>query len=144
LRGKIPEEIKALSATLNEIRIANHLLGGRLSDTPFAELTALTTLSLERNFFSGTVPWSDFSATLNHLSIRNNRLTGALPEEIGDLTKLEFLSFEKNVLTGSLPSTMGALTALTELALSENLLSGELPPELGLLTSLGTCVVGSC
>jgi Leucine-rich repeat (LRR) protein len=157
---QFPDRLSRLR-NLQELTLVGAKIEGRLSDISFAELTALKTLSLENNLFSGTVPWSDFPATLTHLSIRSNRLTGALPEDLArhanltsldasqnefigsipesirDLTKLEFLSFENNFLTGSLPSTMGALTALTELVLSENLLSGELPPELGLLTSLG-------
>jgi hypothetical protein len=123
---------------LQELTLVGATIAGRLSDISFAGMTDLKSLSLESTSSWGTVPWSDFSATLTHLSIRDNRLTGALPEDIGRFASLTSLDVSQNKFIGSIPESIGDLTKLEFLSFEENALSGELPPELGLLTSLGT------
>jgi Leucine-rich repeat (LRR) protein len=41
-----------------------------------------------------------------------NRLTGAIPSQLGALTALQSLFLSNNALTGTIPSTFGALTDL--------------------------------
>ena len=68
--------------------------------------------------------------------IGNNKLTGSIPAELGDLTNLTELSLGGNGLSGEIPPELGDLTNLTLLYLYENNLTGPLPAELGDLTSL--------
>jgi len=68
------------------------------------------------------------------LDLSQNRLTGTLPSEIGNLANLkELLLWENQLLT--LPPEIGKLESLRWLALNENLLPS-LPPEIGKLTKL--------
>lgn len=81
------------------------------------------------------LPASVLEATaLTVLNISGNRLTGALPSEIGKLKKLRILRAKGNLMTG-VPAEIGQLTELRELDLSNNKLTG-LPLELGNLKNL--------
>ncbi len=71
---------------------------------------------------------------LEELDISNNSLTGALPSEIGKLTKLKVLNASNNSMTG-VPAEIGHLPKLEVLDLSNNQLTG-LPNELGQLNNL--------
>jgi Leucine-rich repeat (LRR) protein len=64
---------------------------------------------------------------LKNLFLSNNQLTD-LPQEIGQLTQLEYLDISDNQLT-KLPQEIGQLTQLTNLYLSNNQLT-EFPQEI--------------
>ena len=70
------------------------------------------------------------------LQAADNRLTGRIPPELGDLANLEMLSLFSNELSGTIPPELGKLANLRELWLANNHLTGSLPPELGDLTRL--------
>lgn len=70
------------------------------------------------------------------LHLRNNRLRGSIPPEIGHLTDLESLALDPNNLSGPIPPEIGNLINLKYLALNRNNLSGPIPPEIGALTEL--------
>ena len=71
---------------------------------------------------------------LVELDLSNNRLDGALPAEIRQLSQLEVLDASDNVMTG-LPAEIGQLKNLKTLDVSNNQLTG-LPRELGQLEKL--------
>ena len=48
------------------------------------------------------------------VSLINNRLSGPLPAELGNLTELENLGLERNRLTGTIPAELGNLTELLQ------------------------------
>ena len=79
---------------------------------------------------------TDSDGRVTNLDLYDNQLTGAIPAELGNLTKLELLSLYDNQLTGAIPAEVGDLSNLTELYLDRNQLTGEIPAELGSLTSL--------
>ena len=58
------------------------------------------------------------------LRLFDNRLTGAIPSEIGNLSKLQWLRLFDNRLTGSIPPELGKLKKLEWLLLHINYLSG--------------------
>ena len=69
---------------------------------------------------------------LVHLDLSGNRLSGAVPSEIGNLEKLRQLLLHGNHLSGSLPAEVGrsgkALhDALSVLKVDRNFLTGEIP-----------------
>jgi len=90
-----------------------------------------------------------FGVTVNgegcvtELRLPNNRLSGNIPPELGDLTNLTFLNLFNNQLIGSIPSEFGNLSNLTALFLSNNQLNGTIPPELGNLTNLVSLGLGA-
>lgn len=63
------------------------------------------------------------------LGLANNRLTGAIPPELGSLIFLEFLYLDGNELDGSLPIELAILSDLLVFAVVGNRLSGEIPSE---------------
>lgn len=73
---------------------------------------------------------------LTSLNVSNNNLTGSLPAEIRQLTKLQYLNAANNQMTG-VPAEIGQLSNLVELNLANNQLTG-LPNELGNLKNLKT------
>lgn len=61
----------------------------------------------------------------------NNKLTGRIPESLGDIQKLQILHLRRNQLAGTIPSVLGGLVHLTWLDASLNMLSGTIPASLG-------------
>ena len=81
------------------------------------------------------VPAEVFSDTQAvRLDVSDNRLTGALPSEIGKLTRLKELKADHNRFTG-IPAEIGRLSQLATIDFSYNSLTG-LPHELGELSAL--------
>ena len=58
-------------------------------------------------------------SNLKILSVRENQITGTIPNNIGLLTALELLQLRQNQLTGTIPF-LGSLTALTDLNIRDN------------------------
>ena len=65
------------------------------------------------------------------LDLEFNRLTGQLPPELGELSRLRSLILSRNELAGTIPSELGDLPDLRQLNLRDNGIAGEIPPALG-------------
>ncbi|MBC6472703.1 MAG: putative Ig domain-containing protein [Hormoscilla sp. GM102CHS1] len=97
----------------------------------------VTIINLRENRLRGTLPSELGSlSNLESLSLLDNGLRGTLPSELGSLSNLESLSLLDNGLRGTLPSELGSLSNLQHLILSKNSLRGTLPSELGDLSNL--------
>ncbi|GAV92549.1 LRR_1 domain-containing protein/LRR_4 domain-containing protein/LRR_7 domain-containing protein/LRR_6 domain-containing protein/LRR_8 domain-containing protein, partial [Cephalotus follicularis] len=110
----------------------------------FANLTKLYKLDLSGNHFFEHIP-SSFSH-LTHLSILyldSNQLTGQIPASIRNLTQLSDLDLGYNQLTGQIPASIGNLTQLSNLNLGYNQLTGQIPASIGNLTQLSNLDLGS-
>ncbi|GAU26003.1 hypothetical protein TSUD_166850 [Trifolium subterraneum] len=70
------------------------------------------------------------------IDISSNKISGVIPQVIGDLNGLILLNLSNNILNGSIPSSLGKLSNLEALDLSFNHLSGKLPQQLAQLTFL--------
>ena len=70
------------------------------------------------------------------LDLRDNRLTGSIPEELGLLRHLVRLNLAANDLEGPIPNGLTLLTELEHLDLSSNTLTGAVAGELGSLKQL--------
>ena len=96
-----------------------------------------------RQRLSGELPEELGNLTgLTELDLRDNRLTGALPGELAALASLEELHLSNNKFTGALPAGLSALSGLTDLYLHDNQFSGVLPPELADLPNLEKLTFG--
>ena len=116
-----------------------------LTDEPLDEWSGVTTdddgrvveLNLRGRELTGAVPPELANLTkLTSLSLSSNQLTGSIPSELGKLSNLTILSLWGNDLSGGIPPELGDLSNLKELILHNNGLTGAIPPELGKLTNL--------
>ena len=124
---KVPKPLKKQEIVNNDKTIEKEKT--QTPEVPSGKSLDLSGQGLEK------LPSSVLSRTdLEELNISNNKLTGALPSEIGKLTKLKVLNASNNLMTG-VPAEVGHLPNLEVLDLSNNQLTG-LPNELGQLSKL--------
>ena len=98
----------------------------------------VTSLDLHNRQLSGLLPKELGDLTkLTVLDISTNpQLKGEIPQEIGNLTALEIVDFQDNRLSETIPIGLGNLDSLRALLLKGNLFSGAVPTEVGNLTRL--------
>lgn len=104
-----------------------------------ANCTQLQKLNLGGNNLRGDFPINsvaDLPKTLDGLTLQSNYISGIIPLEIGNLSKISMLYLDDNLFTGPIPSTLGQLRNLFVLSLSQNMFSGEIPPSIGNLNQL--------
>ena len=70
---------------------------------------------------------TDFQGRVSDLSLSNNRLSGEIPAELGNLTRLRSLYLDGNELSGEIPAELGNFTGLRFITLHGNQLSGCVP-----------------
>uniref|UniRef100_A0A0E0JII1 non-specific serine/threonine protein kinase n=1 Tax=Oryza punctata TaxID=4537 RepID=A0A0E0JII1_ORYPU len=117
-------------ASLSYLNLSDNYLGGELpADIGVGLGENLTTLGLNGNYFTGTIPKSlSRLRKLECLTLDNNRLTGTIPAELGDLTSLTTLTISTNKLEpGQLPASFKNLTKLTTLMAMKCNLVGDIP-----------------
>lgn len=73
---------------------------------------------------------------MDDLRISQNKLTGRIPPELGNLSKVEVIWMDENELEGEIPPELANLSSVRFLYLGYNKLSGSIPPELGNLRSI--------
>uniref|UniRef100_A0ACD5WS80 Uncharacterized protein n=1 Tax=Avena sativa TaxID=4498 RepID=A0ACD5WS80_AVESA len=100
----------------------------------------LTLLKLDGNNLQGSLPSSigDLSSSLEIFFLRNNKISGPIPPEIGNLKGLSWLVMDYNLLTGNIPPTIGNLYSMVYLSFAQNELSGEIPDTIGNLVQLSS------
>eukprot|EP00592_Proboscia_alata_P002286 CAMPEP_0194367408 /NCGR_PEP_ID=MMETSP0174-20130528/15479_1 /TAXON_ID=216777 /ORGANISM="Proboscia alata, Strain PI-D3" /LENGTH=806 /DNA_ID=CAMNT_0039143119 /DNA_START=77 /DNA_END=2497 /DNA_ORIENTATION=- len=124
----------------------NSVIGLNLTDNTLAgsipselhALKSLDTLDLSYNFISSTIPPSISTLTkLKNLYLGGEgAITGTIPTQLGELSRLEELFIFDTLVTGAIPSTLGNLENLEGLGLYANGLSSSIPTELGNLAKL--------
>ncbi|KAM0898522.1 hypothetical protein ACQ4PT_021856 [Festuca glaucescens] len=123
----------AANATVVAVRLPGVGLVGGLKTGTLGTLPSLRTLSLRSNRLFGAVPGDIFSLpNLRSLYLQNNRLSGAIPPELAGLTALRHLSLYDNELSGEIPAALDGLAELRSIRLDGNRLSGRLPGLSGL------------
>lgn len=137
------EALTTLYESAGGVHWANR--GNWLSDEPGNRWHGVTTdrdgyvtvLNLEENRLSGEIPPELGNLRkLRELRLDNNQLSGEIPPELGNLANLEGLHMVRNRLSGPIPPELGNLASLKELRIWGNELSGEIPSTLANLTGL--------
>ncbi|XP_062024067.1 DNA damage-repair/toleration protein DRT100-like [Rosa rugosa] len=106
----------------------NSFLSGTISPS-LSKLTFLDGIYLQ-NLRNLTGPFPVFLfhlPNLKYVYIENSKLSGRIPDSVGNLTQLQALSFYYNQFTGPIPSSISRLTQLGQLKLGGNLLTGSIP-----------------
>ena len=99
--------------------------------------TGLTSLILDRNFLSGSIPIELWNLTnLQRLILYNNSLSGAIPSEIGNLINLTALDIHGNPFGGTIPDELWSLTHLSWLYIQGCSLDGQISINIINLTGL--------
>ncbi|KAJ0085217.1 hypothetical protein Patl1_07456 [Pistacia atlantica] len=140
--GSIPYELGDCIA-LTTLDLGNNNFSGSIPDQ-IADLAQLQCLVLAHNSLSGSIPskassyfhqtsMPDLSFVQHHgvFDLSYNRLSGLIPEELGNFVVVVDLLLSNNMLSGEVPGSLSRLTNLTTLDLSGNLLTGSIPLEFG-------------
>ncbi|XP_062149200.1 receptor-like protein kinase 5 [Alnus glutinosa] len=129
LSGEIPRVVEASNIDVIDLS-ENHLIGTIPDD--FGRLTKLSGLSLFKNQLSEKIPDSIGRLPgLINLKLFNNNLSGTLPPDLGRYSMLEVFQVASNYrLTGQLPQHLGDNGRLVRVVASDNNLSGQLPKSL--------------
>ncbi|KAK8450320.1 hypothetical protein SEVIR_6G005300v4 [Setaria viridis] len=138
LTGLIPSWINRLEL-LFFLDISSNMITG---DIPMAlmEMPMLqykkNSAKLDMKFLELPVYWTQshqyrmLNAFPSVLNLGNNRFTGTIPPEIGQLKMLNVINFSSNGFSGEIPQEICKLTNLQMLDLSNNHITGELPSAL--------------
>ena len=117
---------------------------GWLSAKPLADWAGVVTengrvvsLRLNNNRLRGAIPRAIGELTgLRRLELAGNQLRGPIPPALQRLERLAHLDLRWNDLQGGIPRELGRLSTLRSLLLANNRLNGEIPPSLGDLSAL--------
>ncbi|KAJ8629193.1 hypothetical protein MRB53_022516 [Persea americana] len=140
--GSIPTNLGRLRR-LHTLSLQKNLLGSG-GDEDMGFLSSLTNCSLlntmcvSNNRLTGALPNSitNLSTNLQNINLGFNRIFGSLPSGIGNLQNLISLAMHSNFMTGKIPESIEKLNKLQALGLSKNDFSDEIPASIGNLTQL--------
>ncbi|KAL8149820.1 hypothetical protein AgCh_006731 [Apium graveolens] len=108
-----------------------------------AKLPFIKQIDFTRNYLHGTIPREWASTKLEHIAVTVNRLSGPIPDYLGNISTLRNLTLDSNMFNGSVPAGLGKLVNLEMLHLDANYLTGQLPLELYNLINLQDIRLGS-
>ncbi|KAJ8642806.1 hypothetical protein MRB53_004554 [Persea americana] len=140
--GSIPTNLGRLGR-LRVLHLGTNLLGSGEADD-MSSLSSLTNcsflemLSVGNNRLAGALPSSitNLSTNLQFLYLSHNQIIGSIPTGIGNLFNLIYLGMASNLMTSMIPEGIGKLGKLQILRLSRNKFSKEFPSSIGNNTQL--------
>ncbi|PON76404.1 Mitogen-activated protein kinase kinase kinase [Parasponia andersonii] len=149
LEGELLLELGRLKNLENLYLHSNDLVSG-FDNSSLSFLIALTNCShlkklhLGSCLFAGKLPDSigDLSKELYYFNLRSNRITGYIPENIGNLSGLVNLNLSSNFLDGKIPAGLGKLGQLQRLNMARNRILGTIPGEVVHMAKLGLLDLG--
>ena len=105
------------------------------SNTPNA--IKVNVVEFENNGLSGVLPAEMEQLTkMRFFALERGSIGGTIPSSYGNLKSLLLLDFDFNQLTGTIPSSLWSLTNLRQLDLNDNQLVGTLSEDIGDLRQL--------
>lgn len=80
------------------------------------------------NKLTGAIPTSlSQVSVLQIIHVKDNMLTGTIPADFGNLSHLSWFDISQNQITGTIPMTFTASTALVDFRLASNMIYGTVP-----------------
>ncbi|KAJ0508718.1 putative protein kinase RLK-Pelle-DLSV family [Helianthus annuus] len=138
--GKIPSTFANLQ-NLVTVRASDNEFTGRIPDF-IGNWTLLESLRFMGNSFNGSIPPS-FSRLTSLQDLRISGLSNGTLDFIKDLKSLRVLVLRNNRISGTIPTDIGEYQNLTQLDLSFNNLRGEIPRDLFNLSQLSFLFLGN-
>ncbi|XP_035835635.1 probable LRR receptor-like serine/threonine-protein kinase At1g56140 isoform X2 [Helianthus annuus] len=138
--GEIPPSFASLQ-NLVTVWASDNAFTGRIPDF-IGNWTQLESLRFEGNSFEGSIPPS-FSRLTSLQDLRISGLSNGTMDFIRDLKSLGVLVLRNNRLSGSIPTDIGEHHNLTRLDLSFNNLNGQIPRGLFNLSQLSFLFLGN-
>ncbi|KAF5932964.1 hypothetical protein HYC85_029135 [Camellia sinensis] len=139
-QGPIPSEMGNMTQ-LTRLDLSWNAFEGEIPNS-MRNLCNLRVLDLSNNKFTGKLstsvgsPLGCIHNSLEDLSLSSNKLSGGLPNHLGEFKNLEWLTIGNNSFYGALPSSLGTLSYLSVLDTRDNQLNGSIPISLGQLSKL--------
>ncbi|KAK5795676.1 probable leucine-rich repeat receptor-like protein kinase IMK3 isoform X1 [Gossypium arboreum] len=127
LSGTIPVSLSKLSE-LQEVSFSHNLITGSIPND-IGKVTMVRKLDFSYNAINGNLPVSLFSnmSSLVMLNLKRNKLSGTIPDSVGNISSLVQLDLSENELSGQIPFSLTNLSGLSSLNVSYNNLSGLVP-----------------
>ncbi|VFQ59735.1 unnamed protein product [Cuscuta campestris] len=125
LTGEIPRsltELKSLTSSVSYLFSLNASSG--------------IPLFIKRNQSGNGLQYNQASSFPQAIYLSNNRISGTIPPDIGQLRQLHVLDLSRNNISGTIPGSISNMLNLEVLDLSNNELYGSIPPSLDRLTFL--------
>mmetsp|Transcript_110851 Transcript_110851/g.226848 ORF Transcript_110851/g.226848 Transcript_110851/m.226848 type:complete len:733 (+) Transcript_110851:213-2411(+) len=121
------EEVYSMTS-LEELYLAYNSFEDSLSNDSFRELSNLKVIDMKDNRLSGPLPDALWKLTnLEVIDVHKNALDGQINDVIVEDHPLKYLDVSSNLLGGGIPSSISHLGGLTHLDLSYNRLERRLP-----------------
>ncbi|KAL4308023.1 hypothetical protein GQ457_01G049430 [Hibiscus cannabinus] len=156
--GPLPDSVAAYNVSiLRMIDLSGNVFSGPLHTKLFQDLRAMREsprwrlLSADdRAYYNSEDYHTSVNVTTKRLELKltktidifvsmdlsNNKFSGQIPEEVGQLIYLQMLNISHNDFTGPIPASFGNLVALESLDLSSNKFNGRIPSQMLKLTFL--------
>ncbi|KAK9733971.1 hypothetical protein RND81_04G104800 [Saponaria officinalis] len=130
ISGTLPPNLRQLSA-LQTLSLQRNRLTGKIPS--LSSMPELRVVFLDDNVFSGIqFPFLDNLPSLQFFSVDDNPLENwSIPPSLSNSSSLQQFHASNSSLNGSIPDIFGSLTSLNSLRLSYNDLTGSLPNSFG-------------
>ncbi|XP_030447183.2 putative receptor-like protein kinase At3g47110 [Syzygium oleosum] len=136
ISGAIPSSLGNLTQLLH-LQLRNNQLEGDIPPS-LGWCRQLLGLALSDNNLNGTIPKEviGLSSLAPYFGVARNSLTGPLPLEVGNMSRIVHVDLSDNRLTGEIPSTLSQCLMLLSLNMAGNLFEGSIPPSIRTLIGL--------
>ncbi|KAL0432523.1 UNVERIFIED_CONTAM: putative inactive receptor kinase [Sesamum latifolium] len=111
-----------------KVIIESKNLGGVFAPGTLTQLRELRVLSLRNNSLTGPIPDVSGLVNLKVLFLSRNYFSGSIPPSVSTLHRLKTLDLSYNMLAGPIPDSLGGLDRLYYLRLDFNRFNGSVPP----------------
>lgn len=132
LNGRLPGSIRS-AKSLTDLSLSGNRISGKIPD--LGNLTNLEVLDMRDNRLDSEIP--TMPKSLVTILLSKNSLSGEIPEQFGELKRLQHLDLSFNLLTGTPPAALFSLANISYLNLESNMLGGSLRSSLTCSNQLG-------